>query len=253
VRAQFDYNEQVLRGFWQAAAGNEPGSRDAFAKARTLIDALHALDANAIAAANAKSQLTAVEAVVLTEHFPGWTNFVREWSVLGPLPNKYGDGDFHEEMFPSAWFASKVRIDEPATLADGRRLPWKTYRSPGAMINFSKAFPVEGDPSSLPLRAAYAGIELEVPAARSVMFRLDSFHHYRLYLNGKELFHRESWQSPHPDRQAVKADLNAGKNELILRSAQMVSEQPGAWWGFWFRVTDENYELIKDLRVRPLR
>jgi hypothetical protein len=251
VRCQFDYMEQFLLGWWAAKAKNKTGALEHFDHAMKLIDPLAAMNPKYIDAKAAHDQLYAARGNVMTQYFPEWINLQRQWSLLGPLPNRYAEMDFYEEMFPQAIFDGNVKPGQPARLKNGTPLQWRTYNSPEGMMDFSQAF--GRHTSDQPVRAAYAGIRLDSPRAQSIMIRMDSFHPHRLYLNEKEIFHRGNWNSPCPDREVVKVDLPAGTSSLIFRSSQVSADDPSSRWGFWLRITDDKYEPIKDLRIGPLQ
>jgi len=251
VSRQFDYMEQFLLGWWAAEAKDQAKALQGFDNAMKLIEPLAAMNTSYIDVDAARNQVYTARAIVMTHYFPEWINLQRQWSLLGPIPNTYGEMDFYEEEFPKALFDGAVQPGRPAKLKNGALLQWKTCNSPEGMMDFSQAFGRHSPDQ--PVRAAYAGIQLESPRPQTVFIRMDSFHPHRLYLNGKEIFHRGNWDAPTPDREVVKADLPAGKSTLILRSSQVVAEDPSARWGFWLRITDEKYDPIKDLRIGPLQ
>lgn len=251
VERQFNYMEQFLSAWWAARAGDQKQTLERFANAIKMIEPLAAMNPRYIQSRVARLQVESQQAVVMAQYFPDYMRLQRVWSVLGPFPNKYGDANFYEQMYPADWFDGPVRPGQPVKLKDGTTLRWKAYRSPEGMIDFSTIFGKHtGDQ---PLRAAYAGIELETPHARTAYIRLDSFHTYRLYLNGTEIHYRDKWSAAAPDREVVKVELPAGKSELILRSSQVVAAEPAARWGFYLRITDEHYQPIEDLRIGPLK
>lgn len=157
--------------------------------------------------------------------------FVRQWMLIAPFDNHNGAG------FDAAYPPEK-NIDPKAayTGKDGKEARWTSFTtndSYGA-VDLNK---VLGKQQGV---VAYAYAVIESPKEQVVQVRAGSLNAVKIFLNGKEIFHREEYHHGiEMDQFIANAMLKAGRNELLLKVCQ--NEQKEEWaqaWGFQARLCD---------------
>lgn len=161
--------------------------------------------------------------------------YISEWRVLGPFPN------------PDNSAFGKSFIDEAACDGtgvvewEGRRLEWATFST-------------ESVPAVIGLRgrlepsenvAAYAYAELEMDAARDVVFLIGSDDGCEFWVNGEKLHAAPEPRGMTLDQDRVEASLRPGKNRVLIKVLQ-----GGVDWQFCVRVTDRAGTPV-DLSATP--
>ena len=247
VQNSFDILENTIVGFRKAESNDYGGSVAAFARAVQAAQKLNAMGPDLIALERFKTVLDESKLKILAKHFPQRFGYQRSWLLLGPVPNDYRDAQWYEDDFPKALFPDGVKVGQPAQLADGKTANWLPYTSPEGQIAFSAAF--ENIQRPWHFSSAHALLAVHSPAARRVQLRLSSFNPMRLFLNGKQVYKQIGWDSDPPDRQVIPVDLKAGPNLIVISASEYCWQSPTYRWGFYFRITDMQGNLMTDLRT----
>lgn len=247
VRNSFEILENTIAGFRKAEANDYGGSVAAFARAVQSAEKLNAMGPNLITLERFKEVLDESRLKILAQHFPQRFGYQRSWLLLGPVPNDYRDAHWYEEDFPKALFPDGVKVGRPVQLAGGKAADWLPYTSPEGQVCFSAAFAdIQRD---WHFSSAHALLAVHSPTARRVQLRLSSFNPMRLFLNGKQVYEQLGWDSDPPDRQVIAVDLNAGLNLIVISASEYCWQSPVYRWGFYFRITDMQGNLMADLRT----
>jgi hypothetical protein len=247
VRHSFEILENTIAGFRKAESSDFGGSVAAFARAVQSAEKLNAMGPDLIALERFKTVLEEGKLKILAKHFPQRFGFQRSWLMLGPVPNDYRDAHWYEEDFPRALFPDGVKVGQPVRLADGKTANWLTYTSPEGQVCFTPAF--ENIKRDWHFSSAHALLAVQSPTARRVQFRLSSFNPMRLFLNGKQVYEQLGWDSDPPDQRVIPVDLNAGMNLIVISASEYCWQSPVYRWGFYFRITDMQGNLMTDLRA----
>ena len=87
---------------------------------------------------------------------------------------------------------------------------------------------------------AYAYAVIRIAAERPIQIRAGSPNAIKIFLNGKEVFHRDEYHhGMEMDQYIANATLKAGRNELLVKVCQ--NEQTEVWaqdWKFQVRLCD---------------
>ena len=246
VQLTFDYLEAFLTGVWEAKKGNYESSVACFDAIQPILKQLHAMKSSYMDLAFAELHTGTARAKTLARYFPDKLRFCRSWQLLGPLDNDNRAADIPDELFPSEVFSESVRIGAPAKLADSRTLDWTPYTSPEGLVEFTAAF--ADVKRNWKLSHAYAALTVETPTTQATKLHLDSFYAFRVFVNGTQVYHRPGLNQDKPDGYWIPVTLQAGKNEIVLRSSETVSPSPIFRWGFYFRITGHDGNPLPDLK-----
>lgn len=157
--------------------------------------------------------------------------FVRDWLLVAPFDN-------HKEAGFDVAYPPEKGVDPKAVYKgkDGKEARWissTTTDSYGA-VNLNKAL---GKQQGV---VAYAYAVLSSPQERPIQIRAGSLNALKIFLNGKEIYHRNEYHhGMDMDQHLANATLKAGRNELLLKVCQ--NEQKEEWaqdWGFQLRLCD---------------
>ncbi|MCC6423851.1 MAG: DUF4838 domain-containing protein [Phycisphaerales bacterium] len=247
VRQGFETLENTIAGFRRAESNDYGGSVAAFARAVQSAEKLNAMGEGLVALDRFKTVLDEAKLKTLAKYFPQRFGYQRSWLLLGPVPNDYRDAQWYEEDFPKALFPDGVKVGQPVKLTDGKTANWISYTSPEGQIAFSDAF--ENIKRDWHFSSAHALLAVQSPATRKVQFRLSSFNPMRLFLNGKQVYEQLGWDSDPPDQRIITVDLNTGLNLIVISGSEYCWQSPVYRWGFYFRITDTNGNLVTDLRT----
>jgi hypothetical protein len=247
VGMTFDYLDAFLNGAWEAQKGNYDLSVASFRLATRKVTELHDMKPCYMDMGYALAKLKFARDRTLARFFPDRFGYVRSWRILGPLDNTCRDADLEEEMFPKKLFSGGVQAGQTATLADGKSLRWEPYTSPEGLVEFTAA--LAKTPRKWTFSSAYAATWVETPTAQEVQFRMNSFFPYRVFVNGREVFHGSGFNIGLPDQSTVTVSLPAGRSEIVIRSSQSALSSSIWSWGFYFRMTTPSGEPVSNIKI----
>jgi hypothetical protein len=157
--------------------------------------------------------------------------YVRQWLLVAPFDNRKDAG------FLVAYPPEKVV--NPAAVykgKDGIEARWVSFvsKDPYGVVDLNKAL---GKQQGV---VAYAYAVVESPTERAIQIRAGSENAVKIFLNGKELYHRDEYHhGADVDQHIAHTTLRAGRNELLLKVCQ--NEQQEDWaqaWIFQARLCD---------------
>jgi hypothetical protein len=165
--------------------------------------------------------------VDIAAHF----GFVRQWLLAAPFDNRKEAG--FKVVYPP-----EQGVDPKAVYKgkDGKEARWVPFTSkdPYGVVDLNK---VLGKQQGV---VGYACAVIESPAERAIQVRAGSQNAVKIFLNGKELYHRDEYHhGADVDQHIARATLKAGRNELLLKICQ--NEQTEDWaqvWIFQARLCD---------------
>ncbi len=164
--------------------------------------------------------------VDLPRHF----GFLMHWQIIGPFDNTERNG------FETV-YAPETEIDLDAAYAGkDAEVRWQPYVT---MDEYGK---VDFNQPLGPLKevVAYAYTEFEAEQAQGVELRLGGKNAWKVWLNGELLFGRDEYhRGARIDQYKMKANLKAGKNQILVKCCQ--DQQERDWtvqWEFQLRVSD---------------
>ncbi len=165
--------------------------------------------------------------VDIAAHF----GFVRQWLLIAPFDNHNGVG--FNVAYPPEKSVDPKAVYKGKDGKEARWIPFTTTDSYGA-VDLNKAL---GKQQGV---VAYAYAVIESPKERPIQIRAGSLNAVKIFLNGKEVLHREEYHHGiDMDQYIANATLKAGRNELLLKVCQ--NEQKEEWaqdWGFQARLCD---------------
>ena len=167
------------------------------------------------------------EKIDVAAHF----GFIRQWLLAAPFDN-------HDGVGFNAVYPPEKGVDPKAVYKgkDGKEARWTscTTTDPYGTVDLNK---ILGKQQGV---VAYAYAVIESPRERPIQIRAGSLDGIKIFLNGKEIFHREEYHhGTDIDQYVANATLKAGRNELLLKVCQ--NEQKEEWaqvWGFQARLCD---------------
>jgi hypothetical protein len=165
--------------------------------------------------------------VDLAAHF----GFIRRWHLLVPFDNPRETG--YDTVYPPE---KGVDLNAAYSGKNGVKARWTSYTTtdPYGYVDLNK---VLGKQKSV---VAYAYAVVESPVERPIEVRLGTPNAVKVFLNGKEVFHRNEYHHGLiVDQHRAPALLKAGRNELLVKLCQ--NDQSEAWaqaWSFHVRLCD---------------
>ena len=191
---------------------------------RKLIDAARDVNQTEAIAKELEQRGSPVD---LAKHFA----FITSWYLVAGFDNTDGKG--FQAVYPP-----EKGVDLAAKYAgkDGKEVAWKPYTTAekNGAVDLNKAIAKEKN------AVAYGYVVIESPAARPVEVRAASATALKIWLNGKEIFARETYhQSFEQDSHIAPATLNAGRNTILIKICQ--NNQTEDWaqnWMYQLRLTD---------------
>lgn len=167
--------------------------------------------------------------------------FLTDWHLLGPFDGM-GQKGYHLAYPP------EKTLDLMATYeARGKKLSWKPYavKEPSprvkakhvALVNLRESRAL-GDADDA-VAFAYAEIHLDRP--RKVEFRGAADDNFTVWVNGRRVFGFEEYRNGiRFDRHRFPAELQAGRNTVLVKICQTPAPNPEPNWEFILRVVDED-------------
>lgn len=156
--------------------------------------------------------------------------FITEWKVIGPFDSAGGKGF-------AAVYPPELGVDLGAEY-DGKagKVRWQDFASKEDYGEVSMNLPMK----ALKGVAAYAYTEFYAPKAGPAELRLGSENAFKVWVNGNYLFGQDEYHRlKEIDQYPMRANLKAGKNEILVKVCQ--NEQTEDWasgWDFQLRVCD---------------
>ena len=156
--------------------------------------------------------------------------FITEWKVIGPFDSGGGKG-FAAEYPPERGVDLGAEYD-----GKSGKVRWKDFTSKEDYGEVSMNLPFK------PLKgvAAYAYAEFYAAKDGPAELRLGSENAFKVWLNGNYLFGQDEYHRlKEIDQYPMRANLKAGKNEILVKVCQ--NEQTEDWadaWDFQLRVCD---------------
>lgn len=167
--------------------------------------------------------------------------FLTDWHLLGPFDGM-GRKGYHLAYPPEKTLDLKATYE-----ARGKKLSWKPYsvKEPSprvkakhvALVNLRESRAL-GDADDA-VAFAYAEIHLDRP--RKVEFRGAADDNFTVWVNGRRVFGFEEYRNGiRFDRHRFPADLQAGRNTVLVKVCQTPAPNPEPNWEFILRVVDED-------------
>ncbi len=199
--------------------------REATAAYRRAFDA--ARDADQVEAAAKRLKELGIE-VDLAAHY----GHVRRWMLAAPFDNAGGVGY-------AAAYPPEQGVDLTKTYPGKKETAarWVEYvtKDPRGLIDLNA---VLGKQKGV---VAYAYAVVDSPRAQRVQVRAGCITAIRIFLNGKEVFHRDEYHhGMDMDQHVAAATLKAGRNEILVKVCQ--NEQTEVWaqdWKLQLRLCDD--------------
>jgi hypothetical protein len=165
--------------------------------------------------------------VDLAKHFA----FITTWYLASAFDNTDGKG--FQAVYPP-----ERGVDLAAKYAgkEGKEVAWKphTTAEKNGAVDLNKAIAKEKN------AVAYGYVVIDSPAARPVEIRAASATALKIWLNGGEIFARETYhQSFEQDSHIAPATLKTGRNTILIKVCQ--NNQTEEWaqnWMYQLRLTD---------------
>lgn len=167
------------------------------------------------------------ETVDLTAHF----GFLTHWHVIAGFDNTDGKG--LRTVYPP-----ERGVDLTAHYAGkgGADCAWKEHTTTEkyGVVDFNKVLGKQKN------AVAYGSTVVESPKEQAVELRAASATALKIFLNGHEVFARESYhQSFDADSHIAPVTLKPGRNEILIKVCQNDQTEPFAQnWMFQLRITD---------------
>ena len=157
--------------------------------------------------------------------------FVRSWLLVTPFDN-------HKEAGFNVAYPPEKGVEPKAVYKgkDGKEARWVAFTTKDryGLVNLNQEL---GKQQGI---VAYAYAVIESPQARPIQIRAGSPNAVKIFLNGKEVYHRDEYHhGAEVDQHIARANLKAGRNELLVKICQ--NEQTEDWaqdWKFQVRLCD---------------
>ncbi len=179
--------------------------------------------------------------------------FIRDWLLLGPLPNPPRDPAERTTRHPvGAGFdvdylggedAVRPRAGDPVTPPVGPKVTWTRYESPADVLDFKAAF----DDAPEAHAVAYAYTLLTSPKAGRAYLALGSDDSVKVWLNGSPAHEHVVGRGVEKDQDLTPIRLAKGPNALLIKV-----ENVKGGWGLVARVLSPARAAALDLDdLRP--
>jgi hypothetical protein len=157
--------------------------------------------------------------------------FVRSWLLVAPFEN-HNDSGFNV-AYPPEKGVDPLAVYKGKEDKEARWIAFTT-KDPYGLVDLNKEL---GKQKGV---VAYAYAVLESPQERPIQIRAGSITGIKIFLNGKEVYHRDEYHHGMTmDQHIADAVLKAGRNELLVKVCQ--NEQKEDWaqdWKFQVRLCD---------------
>jgi outer membrane protein assembly factor BamB len=157
--------------------------------------------------------------------------FVRHWRIAAPFDNHQGVG--FRAVYPPE---KGVDVQAAYKGKDDKEARWivAATNDPYGVVNLNKEL---GKQKGV---VAYAYAVVDSSAERPIQIRAGSPNAVKIFLNGKEVYHRDEYHhGADVDQHIAAAKLQAGRNEILVKICQ--NEQSEDWaqeWKFQVRLCD---------------
>jgi hypothetical protein len=201
----------------------------------TLVDQLHAVNKDFILAEVAKDYLEKELGIAASKCYAAEMGLINEWMLIGPFDNLHRQG--HTTAYPPE---QSLDFTKSHAGKDGKRLAWFPYHGQswqGMLDLIAIIGPVDWG-------TTYAACRVTSPLEQAAQFRIGSNDSVKVWLNGKEVWDNLVGRSLMLDSDIVPVILPQGDSTILLKVSNI-----GGNWGFCFRVTDEDGNAIKGLKV----
>ncbi|NNJ27913.1 hypothetical protein LzC2_40240 [Planctomycetes bacterium LzC2] len=163
--------------------------------------------------------------------------FLTDWQLVGPFDHR--DGIAWDRTLPPE--ETPGRFDPDATFPSnhpdaGDVVTWQPLETDEDFGTLD----IAGDLTNWKGSAVMLAREYDAPAAGPVAFRIGTPNAFKLYLNGELVFARPEYhRGTKMDQYVIPAEVNAGRNVLLVKLLQNEQEQSWAQqYQMQFRVTD---------------
>lgn len=179
------------------------------------------------------------------------SEYQTHWHILASLPNDKGVGFDHPYDPETVTFPS---LTVTYLAADGQPMSWQRYDAFDCFgyVNL-KGFthagkqPFEAELKEAKYGLAYAVGKVWSPEKRSACVELLGEDRFKVWMNGKLVLLASDRLTFKPMR--ARVELKEGWNTMLIKSTQDATrEWGGRSWGFYFRIVDEEGQVMKDLR-----
>ncbi|MFH1743869.1 MAG: GH116 family glycosyl hydrolase, partial [bacterium] len=172
------------------------------------------------------------QSFILESQIPVGRGFLRDWMLLGPLPNRNGQ-DSAEILHTG----QEVDLEALHKGLDGD-IRWWPHYSGTAYVDLLRAFDVKGPAT------AFAHLYVYSQHDRPALIHLGAGEGVRVVLNRREVLVRSSPKAAQPEQYVVPVGLDSGWNSLLLEVSRFRGD-----WGFYLEITDSQNRPISDLKV----
>ncbi|MFN0060267.1 MAG: DUF3857 domain-containing protein [Planctomycetota bacterium] len=172
----------------------------------------------------------------VAEAMQSWTalDFINDWWLIGPFDNERGSGFDNPTEIETA-------IDLSASYVGKRdSVSWRRWAEPGrgCLVELSELLRPREE------GFAYLSTALVADRALAAVLRLGSSGAIAIWLNGQEVFRRDVEREIRLDQDAVRIQLAAGPNTILIKSGHTKGQ-----WALRLRLTDENGARITGVRI----
>lgn len=154
--------------------------------------------------------------------------YIREWNIIGPFDAP--DMSWLHKSYPPE---KELSLSEEYPGKDSKKLKWET-----ASADKSGFIPLQRMISPNERAVAYALAYVYSPDDREATLLIGSDDGIKIWLNNEPVHMNPAYRGAYPDQDKIKANLNKGKNTLLLKVLQ-----GGGGWGFYARFVDPDKEL----------
>ncbi len=194
---------------------------------------------------------------------PGDDGFIRDWLILGPLPNmllkkptgnefvgfrtddlaKYGG---EANVQPKYGKKHKIQYPPDGLWIDGEEtLAWRDLHGGHMVVLNNVLLPERGITIVPPVNvSAYLACWIDSPADRKVTLAVGSDDCHKIWLNGKLVAALETERGAAPDQNFYPVELKKGRNLLMAKVFQSVGD-----WQFYLRFLDDRKKPVTDLTI----
>jgi hypothetical protein len=168
--------------------------------------------------------------------------FITSWLIRGPFTSN--EMDIREKDFlESDGGESKIFLmyDVNNNISEGKANTgkWFPIYSNKYIINLLDYFTISGR------AVVYALCFIESERDQKVIIKAGSDDGIKIFLNGNLIHNNPSYRGVEIDEDVVNSEIKKGSNQLLVKIDQITGD-----WGFCLRITGENDEPLKDVKVK---
>lgn len=157
-----------------------------------------------------------------------------DWWIIGPFESK---GGFQRRFPPER----ETKLSKTYNGKDGK-IQWKQAHD--SLFDGYVDLKALLDPDIWTV--AYGLLSFDCPIARQAQFRIGTDDAVRIWLNGVEVWTKNTRRPARIDNDIIPVDLKTGTNTVLIKVCQTISE-----WGFFFRITDPEGHAFGDIIYLP--